>query len=148
MQIRHILIPRWPPQCSCVVIESSFDPGERLQAPGSLWFDGSVKILLEYFFWYSCTCEEIFQGKKYVSCNIKKTIYSSFIVLYCSSLTTKHFHFSTLITKQKKFKMILYSSCHRHWIVPLVILVSSTRMYNLHSVISIHLYFWYEIKLK
>jgi hypothetical protein len=27
-----------PPQCSCVVIESSFDPGERLQAPGSLWF--------------------------------------------------------------------------------------------------------------
>jgi hypothetical protein len=30
---------------------------------------------------------------------------------------------------------ILYSSCHRHWIVPLVILVSSTRMYNLHSVL-------------
>jgi hypothetical protein len=25
------LPPRWPPQCSCVVIESSFDPGERLQ---------------------------------------------------------------------------------------------------------------------
>ena len=32
------LPPRWPSQCSCVVIESSFDPGERLQAPGSLWF--------------------------------------------------------------------------------------------------------------
>jgi hypothetical protein len=32
------LPPRWPPECSCVVIESSFDPGERLQAPGSLWF--------------------------------------------------------------------------------------------------------------
>ena len=31
------LPPRWPPQCSCVVIESSFDPGEQLQAPGSLW---------------------------------------------------------------------------------------------------------------
>ena len=30
--------PRWPPQCSCVVIENSFDPGERLQAPGSLLF--------------------------------------------------------------------------------------------------------------
>jgi hypothetical protein len=30
------LPPRWPPQCSCIVIESSFDPGERLQAPGSL----------------------------------------------------------------------------------------------------------------
>jgi hypothetical protein len=26
------------PQCSCVVIESSFDPDERLQAPESLWF--------------------------------------------------------------------------------------------------------------
>jgi hypothetical protein len=26
-------------QCSCIVIESSFDPGERLQAPGSLWFN-------------------------------------------------------------------------------------------------------------
>jgi hypothetical protein len=32
------LPPGWPAQCSCVVIESSFDPGERLQAPGSLWF--------------------------------------------------------------------------------------------------------------
>jgi hypothetical protein len=29
--------PRCPPQCSCVVIESSFDPGERLQAPGNIW---------------------------------------------------------------------------------------------------------------
>jgi hypothetical protein len=26
-------------KCICVVIESSFDPGERLQAPGSLWFN-------------------------------------------------------------------------------------------------------------
>jgi hypothetical protein len=33
----HALPPRWPPQCNCVVIESSFDPGERLQAPGRLW---------------------------------------------------------------------------------------------------------------
>jgi hypothetical protein len=32
------LPPRWPPQCSCIVIESSFDPGERLQAPGSFLF--------------------------------------------------------------------------------------------------------------
>ena len=31
------LPPKWLPQCSCVGIESSFDPGERLQAPGSLW---------------------------------------------------------------------------------------------------------------
>jgi hypothetical protein len=34
------LPPRRLPQCSCVVIESSFDPGERLQAPGSLWLLG------------------------------------------------------------------------------------------------------------
>jgi hypothetical protein len=27
------LPPRWLPQCSCIVIESSFDPGEQLQAP-------------------------------------------------------------------------------------------------------------------
>ena len=33
------LPPRWPPQCSCFVIESSFDPGERLPAAGSLWFN-------------------------------------------------------------------------------------------------------------
>ena len=26
------------PQCSCIVIESRFDPGDRLQTPGSLWF--------------------------------------------------------------------------------------------------------------
>jgi hypothetical protein len=36
------LPPRWPPQCSCVVIESSFDPGEQLQAPGSLWSLGTM----------------------------------------------------------------------------------------------------------
>ena len=35
------LPPKWPAQCSCVVIESSFDPGERLHAPGSLWFNNS-----------------------------------------------------------------------------------------------------------
>ena len=38
------LPPRWPPQCSCIVIESSFDPGERLQAPGSLWFCIGITI--------------------------------------------------------------------------------------------------------
>ena len=37
------LPPRRPPQCSCVVIESSFDPGERLQAPGSLWFNCPIR---------------------------------------------------------------------------------------------------------
>ena len=39
--------PRWPPQCSCVVIESSFDPGERLQAPVSLWFNYNIKLTEE-----------------------------------------------------------------------------------------------------
>ena len=34
------LPPRWPPQCSCVVIESNFDPDEWLQAPGSIWLIG------------------------------------------------------------------------------------------------------------
>jgi hypothetical protein len=38
------LPPRWPPQCSSVVIESSFDPGERLQAPGSLCFFYSLPV--------------------------------------------------------------------------------------------------------
>ena len=42
------LPPRWPPQCSCVVIESSFDPGERLQAPGSLWFLSLTRNLKRY----------------------------------------------------------------------------------------------------
>jgi hypothetical protein len=46
-----------------------------------------------------------------------------------------------IFSTQGRAFCILYSSCHRHWIVPLVILVSSTRMYNLHSVISTHLYF-------
>jgi hypothetical protein len=32
----------WP--TGCVVIESSFDPGERLQAPGSFWFWSILKI--------------------------------------------------------------------------------------------------------
>ena len=42
------LPPRWPPQCSCVVIESSFDPGERLQAPGSLRFLSLTRNLKRY----------------------------------------------------------------------------------------------------
>jgi hypothetical protein len=42
------LPPRWPLQCSCVVIESSFDRGERIQAPGSLWF------LIEPNMWKCC----------------------------------------------------------------------------------------------
>jgi len=34
----HALPSRWPPQCSCVVIESSFDTVERLQTPGASGF--------------------------------------------------------------------------------------------------------------
>jgi hypothetical protein len=40
-----------------------------------------------------------------------------------------------------KLYCILYSSCHRHWIIPLVILVSSTCMYNLHSVVSTDIFY-------
>ena len=29
---------------SCIVIESSFDPGERLQTPGSLWFQNQCTL--------------------------------------------------------------------------------------------------------
>ena len=50
----HALPPRWPPQCSCVVIESSFDPGERLQAPIFFFFCAialqSIKLELPPFF--------------------------------------------------------------------------------------------------
>jgi hypothetical protein len=43
--------PGWPPQCSCIVIESSFDPGERLQTPGSLRsFLRACKIITYRFF--------------------------------------------------------------------------------------------------
>ena len=41
--------PRWPPQCSCVVIESSFDPGERLQAPGNLLFLFTCRKLMRHY---------------------------------------------------------------------------------------------------
>jgi hypothetical protein len=41
----------WPPQCSFIVIESSFDPGERLQAPGSLWFDKKQQSLTLFHVW-------------------------------------------------------------------------------------------------
>jgi hypothetical protein len=46
------LPPRWLPQCSCVVIESSFDPGERLQAPGSLWFHQILEILIVFVLYF------------------------------------------------------------------------------------------------
>ena len=39
------LPPRWPPQCSCVVIENSFHPGERLQAPRSLWLQFTKPVV-------------------------------------------------------------------------------------------------------
>jgi hypothetical protein len=50
------LPPRWPPECCCVIIESSFDPGERLQADGSLYFiysffqeNGSVRCRTQFW---------------------------------------------------------------------------------------------------
>jgi hypothetical protein len=43
----HALPSRWPPQCSCVVIESSFDTVERLQAPGASQRAGPPDTFLE-----------------------------------------------------------------------------------------------------
>jgi hypothetical protein len=49
------LPPRWLPQCSCVVIESSFDPGELFQAPGSLWFSRARQTCGTSHFIRPCT---------------------------------------------------------------------------------------------
>jgi hypothetical protein len=55
------LPPRWPPQCSCIVIESSFDPGEQLQAPGSLW----LKRTIQWLFYQSLVpIEQLVPDKK------------------------------------------------------------------------------------
>jgi hypothetical protein len=53
-QIFRALPPRWPPQCSCVVIESSFDPGERLQAPGSLLLNLHKTNFSSIVYYYDC----------------------------------------------------------------------------------------------
>jgi hypothetical protein len=69
------LPPRWPPQCSCVVIESSFDPSERLQAPGSLWY-----------FNYNCKDSvEWKQIKKY-----KFIIYNTLQIIYIPGYIMPH----------------------------------------------------------
>ena len=69
------LPPRWPPQCSCVVIESSFDPSERLQAPGSLWY-----------FNYNCKDSvEWKQIKKY-----KFIIYNTLQIIYIPGYIMSH----------------------------------------------------------
>jgi len=47
----HALPPRWLPQCGCLAIESSFDPGERLQAPGSLWLNNIKHSKLTSYIW-------------------------------------------------------------------------------------------------
>ena len=62
------LPPRWPPQCSCVVIESSFDPGERLQAPGSLWFCLQGKYIV---------CFDPLDGSSNIDCLV------SILFLFC-----------------------------------------------------------------
>jgi hypothetical protein len=75
----HALLPRWPPQCSCVVIKSSFDPGERLQAPGSLWFHQIFKILIVFVLYFknykrqvvSWNCKHVQNVKIYLACNFE-----------------------------------------------------------------------------
>ena len=44
----HALPPRWPPQCSCVVIESIFDPGELFTQS----WEPLVSIYFLFFFVY------------------------------------------------------------------------------------------------
>ena len=74
-----LLPPRWLPQCSCVVIESSFDPGERLQAPGSLWFHQIFKILILFVLYFknykrqmlSLNCKHVQHVKIYIPCNFE-----------------------------------------------------------------------------
>ena len=63
------LPPRWPPQCSCVVIESSFDPGERLQAPGSLWF-----FMFHQFFFFIQVYFVVWKMKTVPLADIKKNM--------------------------------------------------------------------------
>jgi hypothetical protein len=48
--VRHFQL--WELFCRSVVIESSFDPGERLQAPGSLWFHQIFKILIPFILYF------------------------------------------------------------------------------------------------
>jgi hypothetical protein len=42
----HALSPRWQPQCSCVVIESSFDPGERFPMGSYVKLSSAVGAIL------------------------------------------------------------------------------------------------------
>ena len=64
---------------SCVVIESSFDPGERLQAPGSLWFNKIFKILILIVLYFknykrqvvSRNCKHVQHVKIYLPCNFE-----------------------------------------------------------------------------
>ena len=73
------LPPRWLPQCSCIVIESSFDPGERLQAPGSLCFHQIFKILILFVLYFkiykrqmlSLNSKHVQHVKIYIPCNFE-----------------------------------------------------------------------------
>ena len=85
-----------------------------------MFFHGSFKILRKCNNYWNISFDIFLPVKRYFSVKsmflaiLKKPIYSSFIILYCSSLTTKHFHFSTLITKHKKLEMISLSSSTKH----------------------------------
>ena len=75
----HALPPRWTSQCSCIVIENNFDPGERLQAPGSLWFHQIFKILILFVLYFknykrqvvSWNCKHVQHVKIYLPCNFE-----------------------------------------------------------------------------
>ena len=94
----HTLPPRWPPhvQCSCIVIESSFDPGERLQAPGSLWFHQIFKILIVFVLYFkiykrkmlSLNSKHVQYVKIYLPCNVEVNLITHLgvIALFSSNL--------------------------------------------------------------
>ena len=108
----HALPPRWPPQYSCVVIES-FDPGERLQAPGSLWF-----------YYYSCESSLLKNNMEFILVKVKNLIFWEYVykVYY---IKTRDFHFVPKILNQ----IIVGSFCQKH---------DKTQQYELGGLVLVH----------
>ena len=109
------LPPRWPPQCSCVVIESSFDPGERLQAPGSLWFHQIFKILILFVLYFKNYKRQ--HVKIYLPCNFEVNLIThvGVIALFSSSyffiLILFVLYFKNYLGIDVKFKLQRCAAC-------------------------------------
>jgi hypothetical protein len=119
------LPPRWLPQCSCIVIESSFDPGERLQAPGSLWFHQIFKILILFVLYLkkykrqmvSWNCKQVQHVKIYLPCNFEVNLITHLgvIVLFSSIffliLILFVLYFKNYLEIDVKFKLQKCAAC-------------------------------------